>query len=166
MTDAAEREIAVDLQQIVARAANDVGLTEVVVELAAGADRQRSHRQRSHRAGCRPWVQRGAGPERHRAADGARSAERAPAFAVTAEVRERAVDAQRSRSDRRRARVSAGTGEYRRTRADLVERSGARDDAGEGERVAAIEGQRAVVRHVTGDGSRRAAIPELQGARG
>jgi hypothetical protein len=52
---------------------------------------------------------------------------------------------QRAGADRGAAGVAAGAGQDRRAGADLVDRAGSGDDAVEGRRIGAVEGERGVV---------------------
>ncbi len=67
-------------------------------------------------------------------------------------------------ADRRAAGIGVGAGQDERAGAGLGHRAGAADHAGIGERVAAVEDERAVVDDVAGDAAGGAAVAELQRA--
>src|ERR1700722_9550852 len=65
-------------------------------------------------------------------------------------------------SDRRTARIAVVGGQDGRACADLIDRTCPRDQAREGHRIAAVEGERAVVDGVADDAPGRAAIAKLE----
>ena len=73
-------------------------------------------------------------------------------------------DRDRPCADGGAAGVAVGAGQRQRAGADLAERSAAADRAGEGERVAAVEQQRAIVGDIAGEAAGGRAGADLEGA--
>ena len=126
---AAEGQIAVHLDQIIAGTADDVGHTQVVVHLTGRIERERPHGKQAPRTRARSRIQRGARSDGHRATERARSAERRARIGRHRRRSERAVDAQRPRRDRRRAQVGAGARQRECAAACLDQRARPADGA-------------------------------------